>query len=175
MLHTYARTYVRTYVRTCLYTCRLEFLQWLETERGKKQGRKTGIKIGRKLKMEKDGEKLRRSVEEKYIKMKKTIHKIKLSVYRPRQALKVRGCSGSQVSRQSTQFYLTGNIPGNRCCYRLSRPQGQSAAGIKNISDTIGNRTRIVSQPTAPPRAPENNTQTCGNVLHSSPSFKRHI
>jgi hypothetical protein len=55
-----------------------------------------------------------------------------------------------------------GNIPGTHFCYRLSRPQGHSAAGsimpMKN--DTIGNRTRNlpvcseVPQPTAPPRAP---------------------
>jgi hypothetical protein len=55
-------------------------------------------------------------------------------------------------------------IPSTHCCYRLSRPQGHSAAGsimsIKNSKDTIGNRTRdlpacsAVPIPTAPPRAP---------------------
>jgi hypothetical protein len=50
-------------------------------------------------------------------------------------------------------------------CYRLSQPQGHSAAGkimsMKNCSETIGNRTcdlptcSAVSQPTALPRAPE--------------------
>jgi hypothetical protein len=54
-------------------------------------------------------------------------------------------------------------IPGTHFCYRLSRPQGHSAAGrIRSIekSNDIGNRTRdlpacsIVPQPTALPRAP---------------------
>jgi len=39
-----------------------------------------------------------------------------------------------------------GNAPGTHFCYRLSRPQGHSAAGrimsMKNSNDTIGNRTR---------------------------------
>jgi len=53
---------------------------------------------------------------------------------------------------------------GAHFCYRLSRPQGHSAAGrimsLKNSNDTIGNRTRdlptysAVPQPTAPPLAP---------------------
>ena len=57
---------------------------------------------------------------------------------------------------------LPENIPGTHFCYRLSQPQGHSAAGrimsMKN-SDIIGNRTRdlpacsAVPQPTAPPRA----------------------
>ena len=38
------------------------------------------------------------------------------------------------------------NIPGTHFCYRLSQPQGHSAAGrivsIKNSNDTIGNLTR---------------------------------
>jgi hypothetical protein len=38
-----------------------------------------------------------------------------------------------------------GDIPGIHFCYRPSRPQGHSAAGritsIKNLSNTIGNRT----------------------------------
>jgi hypothetical protein len=57
-----------------------------------------------------------------------------------------------------------GNIPGTHFCWRLSQPQGHSAAGrivsMKNSSDTIRNRTRdlptcsAVPQPTALPRAP---------------------
>jgi len=39
-----------------------------------------------------------------------------------------------------------GNIPDTHFCYRLSQPQGHSAAGrimsMKNSNDTIGNRTR---------------------------------
>jgi hypothetical protein len=38
-----------------------------------------------------------------------------------------------------------GNIPGTHFCFRLSQPQGHSAAGKmsnKNSSDTIGNRSR---------------------------------
>jgi len=56
-----------------------------------------------------------------------------------------------------------GNIPGTHICQRLSRPQGQSAAGrimsMKNFSDSIGNPIRelpasyTVPQPTAQPRA----------------------
>jgi len=57
-----------------------------------------------------------------------------------------------------------GNIPGTHFCYRLSQPQGHSAAerimSIEKSSDTIGNRTRdlltcsAVPKPTAPPRPP---------------------
>ena len=43
-------------------------------------------------------------------------------------------------------LYPAGNIPGTHFCYRLSRPQGHSAAGrimsVKNCSDTSGNRSR---------------------------------
>ena len=55
-------------------------------------------------------------------------------------------------------LYPPGNIPGVHLCYRLSRPQGQSATGrimsMKNSNDSIGNRTRdlpacrAVPQPT---------------------------
>ena len=61
------------------------------------------------------------------------------------------------------RLYSPGNIPGTNFCYRLSRPQGHSAAGrivsMKNSKDTIGNRTRdlptcsAVPQPTALLRA----------------------
>ena len=61
------------------------------------------------------------------------------------------------------RLYPSGNISGIHFCYRLSRPQGYSAAGrimsMKYYSDTIGNRTRdlptcsAVPQPTAPQRA----------------------
>jgi len=40
------------------------------------------------------------------------------------------------------RFYSPGYIPGIHFCYRLSRPQGHSAAGrirsIKNSSETVG-------------------------------------
>ena len=62
------------------------------------------------------------------------------------------------------RFLPPGNIPGTHFCWRLSGPQGHSAArrimSMKNYSDTIGNRTRdlltcsAVPQPTALPRAP---------------------
>jgi len=55
------------------------------------------------------------------------------------------------------RLYPSGNIPGTHFYYRLSQPQGHSAAGrimsMKNSNDTIGNRTRdlpacsAVSQP----------------------------
>jgi hypothetical protein len=41
--------------------------------------------------------------------------------------------------------FTPGNIPGTHFCYRLSRPQGHSAAGrimsMKDSNTTIGNRT----------------------------------
>ena len=44
------------------------------------------------------------------------------------------------------RLYPPGNIPGTRFCYKLSRPQGHSAArrivSMENCNDTIGNRTR---------------------------------
>ena len=71
------------------------------------------------------------------------------------------------------RIYPTGNIPGTHFCQRLSRPQGHNAAGkimsVKNSIYNIGIRTldllacSAVSQPTAPPRAPNfvsNNIKT---------------
>jgi hypothetical protein len=55
-------------------------------------------------------------------------------------------------------------IPGTHFCSRMTRPQGQSAAGLghlKQSNDLIGNRTcnppvcSTVSQPTTLPRAPQ--------------------
>jgi hypothetical protein len=63
------------------------------------------------------------------------------------------------------RLYLPGNIPGTHFCYKMSQPQGRSAAGrimpMKNSNDIIGNQTRdlltcsAVSQQTAPPRDPQ--------------------
>jgi hypothetical protein len=62
------------------------------------------------------------------------------------------------------RLYNPGNIPGTHFCWRMSQPQGHSAAGrimlMKNSNDTVGNRTRVlpacsaVPQPTASPRTP---------------------
>jgi hypothetical protein len=61
------------------------------------------------------------------------------------------------------RLYLPRNTPGTHFCQRLSRPQGNNAAGrimsTKNSNDTIGNRTRnlptctAVLKPIAPLRA----------------------
>ena len=64
---------------------------------------------------------------------------------------------GCQISRQSAHEggkvvgpthqppLPPGNMPGTHFCYRLSQPQGHSAAerimSMKNSNDTIGNRT----------------------------------
>ena len=65
------------------------------------------------------------------------------------------------------RIYPSGNIPGTHFCYRLTQPQGHSAAGrimlMKNSNNTIGNRTldlpafSAVPQATASPRAPIKN------------------
>jgi len=63
---------------------------------------------------------------------------------------------------RSDRFYPVGSIPGTHLCYRLSRPEGHSAAEriMSNSIVTIGNRTcdlsacRAVPPPPTPPRAP---------------------
>ena len=65
---------------------------------------------------------------------------------------------------RTNRLYPPGSIHGTHFHYRLSRPQGHSAAGrimsMKNSNDTIGNRTRdlptssVVPQPTALRRTP---------------------
>jgi hypothetical protein len=79
--------------------------------------------------------------------------------------LEFQECPHMKVVRLSAQrtghLYAPGNTAGTHFFYRLTRPQGHSAAGriisMKNSNDTIGNRTRdfpacsAVPQPAAPP------------------------
>jgi hypothetical protein len=79
---------------------------------------------------------------------------VKRSHYRPGQALRGQEVEAlrfqdnrhMKVSRLSAlctgRLYPPGNVPGTRFCYRLSLPQGYSAAGrimsIKNYNDPSG-------------------------------------
>ena len=53
---------------------------------------------------------------------------------------------GGKISLTHRPPLPPGNTPGTHFCWRLSRPQGHSAAGrimsLKNSNETIGNRTR---------------------------------
>ena len=85
-------------------------------------------------------------------------------INRSGHALKV--SRGSHISRQSAHNggkvvspthlppLTPGNILGTHFCQRLSRPQGQIAAG--RISDTIGNRTRDLPAYSAAPQITQN-------------------
>jgi len=87
--------------------------------------------------------------------------------------MKVVGLSALRTDR----LYPPGVIPGTYFWWRLSRPQGHSAAGrimsMKSSSDTIGNRTSDLPvcsaepQPTTPPRAPPPPVTANGNFSES--------
>jgi len=57
------------------------------------------------------------------------------------------------------RLYTPGNIPVTHFCWRLSRPQGHSAAGwimsMKNSDDTNGNRNRDLLACSAVPQTTE--------------------
>jgi hypothetical protein len=89
-----------------------------------------------------------------------------------KQALRVVGGWGSKILGQSAHEgyrvvspkhrppLFPGNISVTHFCYRLSRPQGHSAAGrimsMKNSSDTIGNRPRDLPVCSAEPQTLSN-------------------
>ena len=86
-------------------------------------------------------------------------------VRRPEEALEAAWVWGSQNYKTIITWRWQGcqppppeNIPGAHFCWRLSRSQGDSAAGrIKskeNPNDPIGNETRAVAQTIAPPPTP---------------------
>jgi hypothetical protein len=96
------------------------------------------------------------------------LHKVKQSHYRPWQGLRVPGAWDSQILQQSAHKgskvvspthrppLPPGNIPRIYFCYRMSRPQGHTAAGrimsMKNSNDTIGNRSRDLPDCSAVPQ-----------------------
>jgi hypothetical protein len=88
------------------------------------------------------------------------------------------------LALRTGRLYPPVNIPRTHFCYRLSQPQGPSAAerimSIKNYNDTIGIRTRdlptcnAVPQPTAPPRTPIQN-RSGGIITRNIPPVLRHL
>ena len=101
--------------------------------------------------------------------------KVNQSHYRPDRPRGISGVWGSQISRQSaheggkvvspTQRPLLPpeNVPGTHFCYRLSQPQGHSAAG-RIISMKNSNRTRDLPTCSA---VPQPTTLPCAHYIHT--------
>ena len=95
--------------------------------------------------------------------------KLKLSLYKPGQALTVPHRLPEFLNKvaqlpalRTVRLYPSGDTPGTHFCQRVSRPQGHRAAGrnkaMRNPSDPNGNRARDLPACSA---LPQPNTPLC--------------